>query len=201
MSFQAAPQGVKVEIVGSQNGVPIVNVMHVDAGHAPTDTDLTDINALYVTWVKDHMLAECNESLVINQVITTDISVEDGHQIAETLTADNTGALTVEAAPANAAACVSLRTAKIGRSYRGRFYLGGLDMSGINDAQFLKTTYAFGIASQFPVLIDNLLAAGYKLVVLSRYLNKALRVVAALTEVIQVICDTKIDSQRRRTAN
>jgi hypothetical protein len=50
-------------------------------------------------------------------------------------------------------------------------------------------------------LISAISGLGFKLVVLSRWLNKVLRVVALATEIVSVVVDNKIDSQRKRTAN
>jgi hypothetical protein len=49
--------------------------------------------------------------------------------------------------------------------------------------------------------IDQLLTIGKVLVVVSRFADKVARTVALTTDIIGLITDTKIDSQRRRTAN
>jgi hypothetical protein len=96
---------------------------------------------------------------------------------------------------------ISWRTGAIGRSFRGRTYIGGLDGAATITAQSVSTSFAGAIAAAASDLIDRLQTYGAALAVLSRYASKVLRVTGLLTEIISVLVDTKIDSQRRRTAN
>jgi hypothetical protein len=102
---------------------------------------------------------------------------------------------------ANAAMCISLRTNFTGRSFRGRFYLGGIDATNQLNAQNFTTAGAAAFAGVMEDFIDALAAINQTLVVVSNYAAGVVRVVALATEIISVIVDTKIDSQRRRTAN
>lgn len=201
MPFQVTPGGVEVVIKCAQNNIPVVNVMHVDAVGTVTLGDLDAIAGIFAGWIDTNFMAEAHESLVFQQLVVTDISVEDGQQVIVNGDGTVNGALTGDAAAANAAVVVSLRTNRTGRSYRGRFYMGGLAVSGFANAQNVETGYAAGIGNQITALIDLLADGGYKLAVLSRWLNKALRLVGVLTEIVSIVTDTKVDSQRRRTAN
>lgn len=70
--------------------------------------------------------------------------------------------------PKQVAACVTLRTAKAGKKFRGRVYLPGF-VATANDANGLMTTAAGNAAAGFLVsLIANLPAAGLRLAVVSR---------------------------------
>lgn len=200
MVFIPAPQGVEVVLKMTQNSVPIVNVWNVDVGHAVTHADLTGVFAVFDAWITSDYCNMIHNSVTFDQLVLTDISVANGEQIQEVPTT-TAGALTGTAAAANASLVASLRTAKTGRSYRGRTYIPGLITSMFTDAQHINAGITVQANDVFVDLINALTTGGYKLVVLSRYLNKALRVVAVLTEVISIITDTKVDSQRRRTAN
>jgi hypothetical protein len=102
---------------------------------------------------------------------------------------------------ANAAMCVSLRTNYTGRSFRGRFYVGGIGAAAQVSAQNFNTGAAAAVAGYFEDFLDALEAISMHLVVVSNFASGVVRIVALATQIISVIVDTKIDSQRRRTAN
>jgi hypothetical protein len=201
MPFQAIPNGVKIEFNATQNTVPIVNIYHCTLAASPTDADLEDIAQASIDWWRDDVQGGLHQSYVLNTVITTDMSVENGHQHVENLVADNTGAVATAAAAANAALCLSWRTANTGRSFRGRTYFGGLPQAAFTNAQTLDSSYVSGFVTAGFNLIAALEAVGATLVVVSRIANGVARITALATEIISIIGDTKGDSQRRRTAN
>lgn len=102
---------------------------------------------------------------------------------------------------ANAAMCVSLRTSFTGRSFRGRMFIGGLGQAGLQDAQNFTPTYVAAVAGVVEDFITALNTINQTLVVVSNYALGVVRVIALATEIISIIVDTKVDSQRRRTAN
>lgn len=200
MAADVVPNGIKIEWNYTQNGVPVVNRVYTVTTGAPTEDDLEAARVAAVAFY-DTIKGFQHSSCVLQNVTVTDVHVANGSQIIHPVTTDNTGTGTGAAAAANAAMTASLRTSKIGRSFRGRFYLGGLSMAQFSDAQHLTTGAAAAFVTLWSDFIDALGAAGQTLVVVSRYANKVLRVIALVTEVISVIVDTKVDSQRRRTAN
>jgi hypothetical protein len=183
-----------------QNGVNMENVWNVDAGAAVTPTLLASIGAIFDGWVTTNFSQVSHTSLKYDEIVVTDISVANGAQDIRVPTTTQGAGVGVESA-GNAAFVASLRTLHTGKNFRGRTYVAGVPQSQLTDAQHVFPTYAANVNGQLMGLITLLVSGGFKLVVLSRYLNKALRVVAVLTEVISVITDTKIDSQQRRTAN
>lgn len=200
MAFQATPNGIKVEMNFFQNGIPVVNVFHVHAGSAITTAvlnDVIDIFSAYWDAIRVHLVS----TLVLDNITATDISVANGIQSIDLPTATPAGAITALNAAANAACCISLRTAFTGRSFRGRSYVGGLPADALDAAQTLDAGFASAMAGHLTDLMDALTTAGHFLAVLSRYANLVLRVTGLLTEIVSVIVDTKVDSQRRRTAN
>jgi hypothetical protein len=178
----------------------VVNIWHVKAPGSVSTADLDDITAAALTWWEANT-GYFHTSYTLQNFTATDISVENGQQTVLPAGSTNAGSATGTAAAANAAACVSLRTAYTGRSFRGRTYFGGLAQSTLNSAQTMPTITAASYATLMTDLIDGLSAVGQTLCVLSRVAAGVVRVTGLLTEVISVLCDTKIDSQRRRTAN
>jgi hypothetical protein len=200
MPFQAVPQGIQVKLLMTQNGVRMENVWNVDYGAAVTPLGLFLVNTIFDNWVNTSYKTHIHSSVKFDQLIATDVSVANGAQdlIVPTATQGATGGA---ALPGNSAFVASLRTLSTGRNFRGRTYIPGLAETAIVDAQHATTGFAAAANVTFNDLISALVAGGYKLCVLSRFLANALRAVGLLTEVISVITDTKLDSQQRRTAN
>jgi len=201
MAFQAVPNGIETVIHATQNGTPIVNVFHTKVVGSVTDTKLLDAATAVQTWTRDSLLPALNATYVVNDWTSTDISVEGGGQVVLHAESTDHGADSLQQAAGNAALAISWRTARIGRSYRGRTYIGGFSAVQLDNAQNVTTGVASGMATAGLDLIDGLAAVGQTLCVLSRFLNKVQRAVGVLTEIISVVVNTKVDSQRRRTAN
>jgi len=200
MANDVVPNGIKIEWNHVQNGVPIVNRMYVTMSAAPSSADLTDALGAATAFYNDYKALQ-HVSCVLNNITVTDVHVANGTQVVLPFTTGNTGALVTAPAAANAAQCVSLRTQFIGRSFRGRYYMGGLGVQNQQDAQNWSTGQTTALAGYFQDFMDALDAINMTLVVVSRFASGVARVVNLATEIINVIVDTKIDSQRRRTAN
>jgi len=200
MPFVPTPNGIKVEMNGVQNGVPVVNVFHVKAPGTVSSADLDDTLAVFAGFWTD-VKAALHPSYTLQNFTATDISVANGTQTILPYATGNVGTASGEAAAANAAMCISLRSNQTGRSFRGRTFLGGLTMAGFANAQTFNGTYTASLVNVIGDLIDALTAANLTLCVLSKYALGVARVAGLLTEIISVIVDTKVDSQRRRTAN
>jgi len=201
MAYQATPNGIEVVFNATQNEVPVVNVYHVKTPSEVTDTMLEDVADMFSFWWQDSMQELLSNSYVLHTIVATDISVEDGHQHTITLISDNQGAVAGEGVPGNAAVVLSWRTANIGRSFRGRTYMGGLPVEMQETAQTITGGAQGDLTLAGVSLIDNLESIGMILAVLSRVANTVQRVTGLLTQIINVVVDNKIDSQRRRTAN
>lgn len=200
MPFQAVTHGIQVKLLMTQNGVRMENVWNVDYGAAVTPTGLFLVGNVFDTWVNTSYLLRIHNSIKFDQIICTDISVPNGAQDTRQPLATQ-GFAGGDAGAGNAAFVASLRTISTGRNFRGRTYMPGIPVTQFQDAQHTTVACAASVNTCFNDLLAALVAAGFKLCVLSRYLNNALRAVGLLTEVISIITDTKVDSQQRRTAN
>jgi hypothetical protein len=201
MAFQPVPDGVEVVLSGLQNGVPIVNVYNVLDTETHDEARLGEIADLFKTWWSAHIQPNISDSYTLQTIKATNLTSSAGPQVIRTYTTANAGALSGGQVAGNGAAVISWRTALIGRSFRGRTYVGGLAESGLANAQFLTSGFATDLAGAGVALLDGLDGIGAKLAVLSRFVAGVARVAGLLTEIIAVIVDTKVDSQRRRTAN
>jgi len=184
-----------------QNGVPVVNVFNVEDPAVHDAARLGVIADLFHTWWSSNIQPSQSDSYVLQSIKATNLTSSAGPQVIRNYTTGNAGGLTLQEAAGNAALVMSWRTANIGRSFRGRTYLGGMAAASLTNAQFFDPTFAANMAAGAAALITALNGAAAKLAVLSRYAAGVLRVTGLLTEIISVIVDTKVDSQRNRTAN
>jgi hypothetical protein len=200
MTLGIVPNGIKLEWNYVQNGVPVVNRVFVTKTSAPSSADLDDAIIAATDFYND-IKAFQHPSCVLQSIIATDVSVANGTQTILPFTSSNVGTGTGAAAAANAAMCASLRTNFTGKSFRGRFYLGGLTQIQLNDAQNFTAGATAALAGFISDFIDALNTINQTLVVVSNYASGVVRAIAVATEIISVIVDSKVDSQRRRTAN
>jgi len=200
MPADLVPDGIKIEWNATQNSIPIVNRVYTTVTGGVTESNLDDAYAAALAFFNDIKPAY-HPSYVLNDITVTDVSIVGGMQKIYPLTADNIGTSAGSAAAANAAVVISLRSGLVGRSYRGRFYVGALSNNNLDNAQNIGTASASFYATTFQDFMDALDVAGQVLVVVSRFANNVARLVALTTEVLSIIVDTKVDSQRRRTAN
>jgi hypothetical protein len=200
MTFQPAPDCVEVTLLQSQDGVPIVNRWNVDLGFTPTHDDLVLVWGVFDDWITTTLSPNQATALHYESLTVKDISVEAGEEYIAPPTTGAGGAADTPL-PNSTAIVASLRTAHTGRNFRGRTYVGGIVEAAQDTPTLFTAGYAIGIVTVFETLVDALTDAGYKLVVLSRWLNNVRRITALATEIISIIVDTKMDNQRRRTAN
>jgi len=201
MAFQSVPNGREITISALQNGVPIVNIIHTRASTSATLENLEGIADAVIAWLDEWVMPETHPSYVVQVVKVRDISSETGLSVEIAPEDTVQGTAGGSAAAANAALVASFRTGVAGRSFRGRMYFGGLAQQGLTNAQTMGTSTANAYAGMIQQLIVALETVGQVLCVLSRVADGVRRVTGLLTEVIQVIVNTKIDSQRRRTSN
>jgi len=201
MPFQPVPDGVEVVFNGVQNGVPVVNVYNIRDTSTHTEARLQEIiDTMYEWWV-DHMSPLQHTSYVLQSIKATNLTSSAGPQVIQSYTTANTGSMTGGESAGNGAAVISWRTENIGRSFRGRTYVGGIGVNALANAQTLGTTYQADLVSAGTSLLDALEAISATLCVLSRFAAGVARVAGLLTQIISVVVDAKVDSQRRRTAN
>jgi len=201
MAFVPVPRTVKGVIEWSQNGVPIVNVFHVDVGHSPVVGDCVTFGLALVDWWEGTLSPNMHNSMIFQNVTCTDISVANGVQDINTSTTVATGAASGTPMAGQAACVVSQRTPFTGRSFRGRTYIGGLTAAfGLNAQVFTGASVA-AVASWYTTLQGLLNAVSFTLGVVSTVSGGVNRIIGIITEITAIVVDNKIDTQRRRSAN
>jgi len=200
MASDVVPHGIKIEWNATQNGVPVVNRVYTVVTGTPNAGNLTEASIAALNFF-NAVKEAYHPTYILGNITVTDVSVANGAQLILPLTTDNVGTSAGTAAAGNAAVVCSLRTAQIGRSFRGRFYFGALSNNNLLTAQTIGAPAATFYADAMSDFLDALQDIGQTLVVVSKFAAGVARVVALATEVISLVVDTKVDSQRRRTAN
>ena len=163
----------------------------------PTPTDLSVAASLGSGWWTTTLKGNISDIVTLRQVRATDMTAQGAPQAIQTV--GTAGADTnVNPLPLSAALCVSGRTEKRGRSYRGRVYVSGLNRGMMSSANVMNNTYLSAFASAFTTLQASLKAANFDIVVPTRQHNGSVVSPAELNEVVAWVIDSALDSQRRR---
>jgi len=197
MAFIPAVNGIQLcfqFLIGAQQ-VEFCLSLRKSAG-AVTQADLDTVSAAGHAWANSNFLANLASTIQHTATIATDMSVQGGAQ-SITVNATN-GTVSGNAEVNNVALVVSQRTAKRGRSYRGRAYIPGMPVSARLNQTDITTTAANNLADDFTTLQTTLDAAGFDIVVASRQHNGVTTNPAEQNEVIAFVVDNHYDSQRRR---
>lgn len=200
MAFQRVPNCVEVTLNMTQDNIPVVNRWFVDVGHTVVHSDLTGVFAVVDAWVTSTLSSFHVTTIHYETIVVKNHDVANGEELVfvpTTLAGTNTQVPTAN----STAMCASLRTALTGKNFRGRTYIGGVSRNYLADSTHIVPSGAVQVANIMTDLVNALNTATYTLVVVSRFLNNAKRVVAVATEIVTVIVDTVMDVQRRRTAN
>jgi len=201
MAFIPAIDTAKVSLNYSYSGQQCVNTLYFRKLEAWDGDTLLALANDVLSWATASLMPLLHTSVSLTSVHAVDLTEAGGAEadaVPGTAVTGGTGGYEL---PNNVAFCVSFRTGFSGRSMRGRSYIGGLAVPQFTDAQHVSATFADNVTTAFGTLIGLLAATTAKLVVVSRYVDTVLRVVALVTEITTIITNTKVDSQRRRTAN
>lgn len=163
---------------------------------APEDTDLAQAAADGNAWWLSTLKALMGSSSTLREILATDLTAQGAPQNRIVVNEAATGGGTPM--PLNSCVAISHRTAKRGRSYRGRSFLSG--WLGLNQVSnnIISAGYAAALAAAFGVLRTLLDGHGLDHVVASKQHNGTATSPAEANEVIAYVVDTALDSQRRR---
>jgi len=198
MAFQSAPDCAEAVIRCTYGGKEVVNVLNFffDGGYNQTNIDA--LAALVDQDVADFYLDALSanvtyvETFVRGLTDETDLSASNG-------TGTGVGAVGGGSYPANASACISLGTGFTGRSNRGRFYALPTGTSNGLGVNTVSTTYLGQLVDFLEAVQGDAVAAGWDLIILSRFHDGAKRAVATKQFVTSITArNTVLDSQRGR---
>jgi hypothetical protein len=198
MTFQPVNATAEAELVFSLAGQVCENTLFFRQDTTYNVSDLTDLSAALITWWVDNMQAELSTDITLTSVKCTSIEEPGGPQFINTATLPIAGAVPTGAAPNNVAACISLRTALIGRPFRGRNYIAGLPKTVITNSTISGTVLS-NIATAYAAL--KVLPVTGRWVVVTRQVDHVIQMPAALTNFVTTafFVNPFAKSQRRRT--
>lgn len=197
MPFIRLPGGIRVAVEFSSHGKVVVNIYHVVSPNPITTLVLEEIAQIFIDWWIATQKSAISQDISLLGVSAQDIDVENGEKIYTGVTPPHAGVLTGQAVSNNVAMCVSLKTAKTGRSFQGRSYIAGLQESDVNGNEF-SSTRTTQVAASFVTLYGTIIAAGYEPVIASFQNGGVPRVEAVGTPWQSIVVNGRVDTQRRR---
>lgn len=183
---------------GSLQGVPCLITGAVKAPGAVTPTTLSDVADVIDAWWGTDLIGWVSAVLTVQDVKCTDLTTAVGPTFTKPITGSGTGTGGSGANGGQVAAVVSLRTAKRGRSYRGRVYIPGVPSSFLGSANSLSSTARAALTTVWANLYFNLAAASFTPQVLSRQENNVRRTIGVATPINNFTVNLILGTQRRR---
>lgn len=198
MAFIPLPAGLKVELKFTLAGELVVNVYHVTTELPLVSANLTNIAEAFITaWIAD-AAGVLSSEITLDEVIVTDVSVEDGLQVTVTTDLPAAGEVVQQSLPNNVALVISNRSDLTGRSRRGRTYIAGIPETAVQ-VNIVDVVTAGGLLTYHANLRTDLdVNHNTTLGVASYVSDGAPRTTALFTPFTNFIVNTRIDSQRRR---
>lgn len=199
MAFIPWPNGVQLcfDFVTASQNWQFCLALRKSAG-TPTPTDLATIANHAENWWSTNLRGQLTNETTLRQTRATDMTAEGG--AVNTFVSSTPGNGAGVMVPIGSAVVVSLRTARRGRSYRGRCYVSGLRAALQNGPTDITAAESIALVGSFAALQTTLDTDGFDVVVASKQHNGAVTNPASLNEVTAFVVDTHFDSQRRRLA-
>lgn len=198
MPFIPVPQTVQLEFVYLWQGQTCETVLGYTK---PTPWSLADMGTLaaaaIIEW-NTNIRPRCSNTLSLTAVKVTDLTASDAPTITVTAGLPLVGALTGDSVPNNVSLVVTKRTAKRGRSYRGRIYHPGLAANSIVSNQVGPATVGSLVSSWQALVTVNAGSDDATMVVISRANGGSPLLVGVATPVTNMTSDGTVDSQRKR---
>jgi len=194
----ASPRVSRLVLQWSVGSKTITNVLHVQSQDEPDPTELATIAAEVISWWDaGGAKAAFSTGVSLTAVEATSTNVEPPIQVVDVTSLPMAGTLNSPPLPNNVAVVASLRTNNIGRSYRGRMYLPPPGENQVDGNELTAGAQATLLAV-VEGLIDQLAVINVSLVVLSCVQDGVEISPGVATQVMNVIVNRGVDTQRRR---
>lgn len=201
----ATPNGIEVALHYVANTLSAYNIIALNAGHSPTQTDLQTVANTVDGWARGPIgLQNSNQAKLVGLKVsslegagspTLDFTTPLPQPVGKRASAPLSPQVTI---------CVSLYTGLGGRSYRGRLYVCFPGVDQVNVQGQLNSGIAQAYLSCYNDLKSQLASAGYVWSVLSQYSgyaangHKQPRPQGILTPISSLAIRPRADTQRRR---
>lgn len=198
MAFQSAPECAEAVLNFATAGKNMANVMNFWKPLGYDAAGLQDLADAIDGEVGDSYLATISSGTTYFDTAVRGLELEN--DLVRTANAEaGVGTASGSALNSNASLCVTLRTDFTGRSARGRFYAMPTTVTNTTAADHYSSGYADAVQGFLGDVQAAAFAAGWILVVLSRWSNKVKRTEAIHFTVTDIAYRNLLaDSQRNR---
>lgn len=197
MAFIALPGGIRVALEFTLADKVVVNIYHVTTTDPIISVKLAAVAQLFANWWDFDESPQFSSNIGLVKVVAHDISVTNGEKHEEIISPPIQGGIASIAASNNVALVGSLLTVKTGRSFQGRTYLAGLNLTAMSN-NTVDTSRLVALTANFVDLMADLAAANSALVVASFESGGIPRALGVATPVTGVAFKSRVDTQRRR---
>lgn len=206
MAFVSVPNAALVELRFLNLLQHVENTLWFERADAPTVANLSALATAVKAWWLANMKPLQPTSVLMNEVVATDMTTNTGPQVSIPAVAGDQGSVSDPALPNNVSLAVSFRTAARGRSFRGRNFIPALWETGVVGNTVQDTIVAAIQLAYEQLIIDaGVAAAGWTWGVASRFSgvdangDPIPRATGIFTPIVSVvIVDPTVDSARRR---
>jgi len=198
MAFIPGAGVIEAEVRMLVDSQKVENTLYFKSPYSPVPaTPMANLGAALLDWWGTSYATLVAVDVALTEIYLTDLTTDFGSTL--TVPADGEiGTISGASLPNNATFCVSFRTARRGRSYRGRNYLAALAASGVVK-NTLEEAYVTNIVTAYEALITLAGENGFTWVVASRQNGGVPRDTIATEPITTVVAvDRTVDSQRRR---
>lgn len=175
MTFQSAPECAEAVLHFDRNGTSMANVLNFwfPGGYIQANiavlADVVDdvVGSHYLQWISTDI--DYTGTVVRGLQSSVDLTATDVSSVGPGTEASGDGL------PSNVTLCVGLKSGFTGRSARGRFYAQVPTSGMLTASESFTSTYGNGIVAFLDEVKTQALAAGWKLIVLSRQIGGIIR--------------------------
>lgn len=198
--FIPVPNCASVEFIYTLNGQYIENRWHVRKSSPFSAADLIALRNVFNTWDSTQWKNYRPTASTLVAIRCRALDSDGAPLEYYSLPTPRGGGWGYAQAPGNVTLAIKLATGLIGRSYRGRIFVPGVPLNGIQSGTNIATyDFAVGALNALNNMFAPLVAAGYTLGVVSYRNNKAWRAEGVFTPATTwTLVNWNLDSMRRR---
>jgi len=198
MAFQPVPNVALCRVEGVVDSQLTINTLHFEiSGGGINAVNLGDLATAVDTWASGQLAPLLSDDWTYNATQAFDLTTFDG--VVSGSSTVTIGGTSGEANPNNVAACVSLRTAQRGRSFRGRNFVPAIPGSVVT-LNTLDAGWVSNLLTAYNALVGaGTFIAGWQFGIVSRKTGGVLRTNGLFIPVTYAtMVNNKVRSMRSR---
>jgi len=198
MPFQPVPNTAQVDVLMQVDSQTVENVYHVRKDTPWSSSELDSLLTLFSNWMVVYFLDNVSNQLTFNNLEAKDLTTSSGFVANLPIIPPVTGNIDAEPMPNEVSICLSARTGRAGRSFRGRTFVPAIPRTVVA-LNVITTGYATDLLTAQNQLSTELNAEGWALVVVSRVQGGVTLATAETTAVTEyILVDRGVDSMKSR---